>query len=57
MFADQKMFGLEMGHTDYSLFHGCVQSLLELAGQYIEGGHDSVAGGRVTSILSNHSIT
>jgi hypothetical protein len=34
-----------MGHTDYSLFHGCVQSLLELAEQYIEGGHDYVAGG------------
>jgi hypothetical protein len=38
-------FGLEMGHADYSLFCGCVQSLLELAGQYIERGHDYVARG------------
>jgi hypothetical protein len=34
-----------MGHADYSLFHGRVQSLLELAGPYIERGHDYVYGG------------
>jgi hypothetical protein len=36
---------LEMSHADKSLFRGCVQSLLELPGQYIERGHDCVAGG------------
>jgi hypothetical protein len=34
-----------MGHADYSLFHGCVQSLLGLQGPFIERGHDYVAGG------------
>jgi hypothetical protein len=51
MFADQKIlvselkFGLEMGHADWSLFRGRMQSLLDLPGQYIERGHDYVAGG------------
>jgi hypothetical protein len=61
MFADQKLlmselkFGLEMGHADLSLFRGRVQSVLELAGQYIERGHDNVAGG-LAHIDTDHSF-